>query len=184
MATNPIAPAGHAPPPPARPQPQGVIMAVVDGDPANSKSAFAILSSLDATTTAEYQQMLAHFGTCGVCCIQPARVIQFSAFWSSVSGDRLAAGFVSCGSAACNAVCRLRAEERRTSLLLMKTQGIHSMPETVAKACSYCARNRELLATKLCSRCRAVRYCSVDCQRAHWPFHKGLCHPSSTNNQD
>jgi ankyrin repeat protein len=28
---------------------------------------------------------------------------------------------------------------------------------------------------KKCSRCRAVRYCSKDCQRTHWPVHKATC---------
>jgi len=28
-----------------------------------------------------------------------------------------------------------------------------------------------------CVRCRLARYCSEDCQKAHWPIHKELCHP-------
>lgn len=33
---------------------------------------------------------------------------------------------------------------------------------------------------KLCSRCKEVRYCSAECQKAHWPFHKGNCNFART----
>jgi hypothetical protein len=29
----------------------------------------------------------------------------------------------------------------------------------------------------LCSRCHAVVYCSVACQKAHWTIHKKVCRP-------
>ena len=28
---------------------------------------------------------------------------------------------------------------------------------------------------KTCNRCKRLRYCSVACQRAHWPAHKPEC---------
>ncbi|KAL4421203.1 hypothetical protein ABPG77_010078 [Micractinium sp. CCAP 211/92] len=31
---------------------------------------------------------------------------------------------------------------------------------------------------KLCARCGTVRYCSPDCQRAHWPSHRDACKPA------
>lgn len=37
--------------------------------------------------------------------------------------------------------------------------------------CGYC----ENPAIRVCSRCCLVRYCSVKCQRTHWPAHKKVC---------
>ncbi len=39
--------------------------------------------------------------------------------------------------------------------------------------CAACSKSTQNL--KRCSRCRAVIYCSVDCQRAHWTQHKITC---------
>ena len=38
-------------------------------------------------------------------------------------------------------------------------------------------KNCRFLARRMskCSRCRAVRYCSEACQRAHWPSHRVVC---------
>ncbi len=39
--------------------------------------------------------------------------------------------------------------------------------------CTVCRKNEEKL--KCCSRCRSAFYCSVKCQRTHWPKHKKFC---------
>ena len=44
-----------------------------------------------------------------------------------------------------------------------------------SKACPGCGR----VASKSCSACRSVRYCSVQCQRAHWNEHKAACRAAS-----
>lgn len=40
--------------------------------------------------------------------------------------------------------------------------------------CATCKANSKNL--KRCSRCCSVYYCSVECQRSHWPQHKSVCH--------
>ena len=42
-------------------------------------------------------------------------------------------------------------------------------------ACAHCAQK---IGVKRCARCPSstpVRYCSRECQMAHWPAHKGVC---------
>lgn len=38
--------------------------------------------------------------------------------------------------------------------------------------CACCPRQDQL---KLCSRCRAVKYCSKECQTSDWKAHKAIC---------
>jgi len=43
--------------------------------------------------------------------------------------------------------------------------------------CIYCGRKaRAAHDLPRCTRCRAVSYCNVSCQRSHWPQHKSHCH--------
>jgi len=37
--------------------------------------------------------------------------------------------------------------------------------------CNLCGKD----ATKLCSRCKTVYYCSVECQKQNWKLHKPVC---------
>jgi ankyrin repeat protein len=49
-------------------------------------------------------------------------------------------------------------------------------------ACVGCGARRCGVACKLCSSCHSVRYCSIACQRSHWPTHKASCKASSKAN--
>ncbi|KAI6026975.1 ankyrin [Pisolithus marmoratus] len=49
------------------------------------------------------------------------------------------------------------------------------------KRCGNCGTEQSGL--RQCARCHTVRYCSVECQRSHWPTHRPNCHafsPSTT----
>jgi hypothetical protein len=48
---------------------------------------------------------------------------------------------------------------------------------TQAGACAACGASSipTDAAFKTCARCKAVQYCSKDCQRTHWPAHKASC---------
>ncbi|KAK0451168.1 uncharacterized protein EV420DRAFT_724977 [Desarmillaria tabescens] len=48
------------------------------------------------------------------------------------------------------------------------------------KACGECGRSD--LPLKNCTRCQVMRYCSVECQRQHWPIHKKKCQSFATEN--
>ncbi len=47
---------------------------------------------------------------------------------------------------------------------------LHGLP--VPRECAECGRRKGL---KCCSRCKAERYCSAECQKEHWPVHKAMC---------
>lgn len=46
----------------------------------------------------------------------------------------------------------------------------------ILHSCSQCVKVEEVLHKfQRCSKCKAVFYCSLDCQRAAWPSHKLIC---------
>jgi hypothetical protein len=38
-----------------------------------------------------------------------------------------------------------------------------------------CARCGAAAPAAQCARCKVIKYCGAECQRAHWPEHKGDC---------
>jgi hypothetical protein len=47
---------------------------------------------------------------------------------------------------------------------------------TIVSVCELCSKEQEKM--KKCSKCKAVTYCSVECQKAHWSIHKTACNLS------
>jgi hypothetical protein len=41
--------------------------------------------------------------------------------------------------------------------------------------CGYCYKQEVTNSFKLCQKCKIIRYCGPDCQRADWPVHKTKC---------
>lgn len=164
-------------PTPAQPS---TFLVLVDRDPAASKYSVFRVSSPPTVTDPWAPAALAHFSPCGACldAERPATTIAFSQPWVStlVSSTAIVAGFASCDREACVQLSQLRADTRR-ECFLASGRAPFSTPESVTKACAYCAMARENMHTFMCSRCKAVRYCNQACQKAHWRVHKRVCVP-------
>ena len=66
------------------------------------------------------------------------------------------------------------AEERAILLEVLEEAGIYSDDDLEdAGECANCHRQPEKgLEIKKCTRCRITRYCSKDCQKKDWSFHR------------
>uniref|UniRef100_A0A7S2Q2D3 MYND-type domain-containing protein n=1 Tax=Skeletonema marinoi TaxID=267567 RepID=A0A7S2Q2D3_9STRA len=49
----------------------------------------------------------------------------------------------------------------------------------VKDVCGHCMQRKEKLL--ICTRCKIIKYCGRDCQRADWPIHRNLCKGSDLN---
>jgi hypothetical protein len=76
----------------------------------------------------------------------------------------------------CLFVSRWEAEQRALS----DTEGVSDKPLKAAMnpfdvSCAHCGKVPTAgVELKRCSRCKGPYYCSTDCQKAHWPAHKGV----------
>ncbi|EIM79409.1 uncharacterized protein STEHIDRAFT_126513 [Stereum hirsutum FP-91666 SS1] len=63
---------------------------------------------------------------------------------------------------------------------LNEEEPLPDMKWRVLKACQWCAqrRRRDEEPYQACGACKEVIYCSKECQKAHWPLHKGPCRVS------
>ena len=52
-------------------------------------------------------------------------------------------------------------------------QASMKLPKQARVVCSYCGKGGAKLSS--CSACRGAVYCSRECQKGHWPKHKGAC---------
>jgi len=43
------------------------------------------------------------------------------------------------------------------------------------KCCRQCEAREPLVKLSLCGRCKRLYFCSVECQKKNWPFHKNVC---------
>ena len=65
--------------------------------------------------------------------------------------------------------------------LAVQIDGVDLGSETaaeIAKLCFTCARMPQMGKTKMCSVCKAIRYCSKECQKEDWERHKLQCKKS------
>jgi ribosomal protein S27E len=75
-------------------------------------------------------------------------------------------------------VLKVDLENKKLELLVALETGFKSISwdlelAKVAEECGKCYKQAEKLLK--CGRCGEVKYCSVDCQKADWSFHKLFC---------
>ena len=74
---------------------------------------------------------------------------------------------------------RLKANQDSVELAMVLNTGEYSCStwnvtlQKVAEECFKCKKVTEK--TKMCGRCGRAYYCSVECQRADWSYHKTFC---------
>jgi len=68
-----------------------------------------------------------------------------------------------------NAYCL---NSRKTNAPRLKVGRLSEFEECLQPVCGHCGEHGKL---KICDGCKAVRYCSVECQKRSWKKHKGIC---------
>ena len=81
---------------------------------------------------------------------------------------------------ASSSICRRASEEGTVVLYESSHEESLSQDKHKSKSKHSCAACRAPHANRTCSRCKSSRYCSNDCQAAHWPVHKRQCAASTS----
>merc|ERR1711957_85723 len=102
------------------------------------------------------------------------------------SGCTDLAALLRCGRCKTIAYCsknrqRLHWDEHKAACFTPKEQKLRRAVarKTTVKDCNFCKRTKKAgeKAFSSCARCRAVRYCSSECQQKDWGTHKDACAP-------
>ena len=81
----------------------------------------------------------------------------------------------------CACVLSFDAQTGRYRVVLDDGKELSVKPECVARAACAAAGCTSEEASSVCSRCKSVRYCSRECQRADWKAHKPACAAERTS---
>ncbi len=170
-----------------------IFLLFAETEPSDPEHCLIIIPTLDMAH-GWVKDVVAQFKLCGVCRERAPSTLRISRtlsvgipeaiklsdslrFLSLLESSEVAlsmlSGFVCCDDPECAEISQLRANTRYDRLACPTK--VLSTPESVLKACSYCAKSREMAHTSFCSRCGLVRYCDASCQRGHWKFHKKKC---------
>jgi hypothetical protein len=80
-----------------------------------------------------------------------------------------------CGQAACTR--HVNGEIEMTLATKAAFGGINDMTGQHVMVCEACGKSDDGGGMQRCSRCKTARYCSKECQKAHWGKHKLSCKP-------
>eukprot|EP00903_Cladosiphon_okamuranus_P010856 g10255.t2 len=115
----------------------------------------------------------------------PAPASGFGIIESNGNGGQSSPNAAAAAATAADPLAGVDEETRRT----LKQAGFIKMPVTAAEWAKFervqkgesaelpCPTCQKANPTKICSKCKAVKYCSRDCQKAHWRDHQLECYP-------
>lgn len=66
-------------------------------------------------------------------------------------------------------------EKIEKEIIKKNQQMMQDALKELAEVCTNCKKSENEVKLKKCSRCQKVKYCGVECQKAHWNIHKFQC---------